>query len=87
MSTGEAGEWTALERLALAQAIYRFGESWPTISRTLRQHPALIQQSNHFRLPRVQSFYSQKVRVDRLMLLLNGWVELRARVFKVASCA
>ena len=42
MTTGVPNTWTTLDSLILAQTVYKYGEdSWPTVSRTLKSHPAL----------------------------------------------
>lgn len=47
------GEWTVLEKLLLAQAVYKFGEDdWVHIARNLRQHTMLN---------RPPEFFNQKV--------------------------
>jgi len=44
----EAQPWSILEKLLLAQCVYKFGEdNWPLISKTLRQN-ALISRSSEF---------------------------------------
>lgn len=53
----DAPEWSVLEKLILAQAVYKLGEdNWAQIARRLRQHPML----KH----REPDYYSQKVCED-----------------------
>ncbi|KAG2227294.1 hypothetical protein INT45_004249, partial [Circinella minor] len=48
MSTTTA-EWTVLEKLLLAQAVYKFGEdNWFQIARNLKQHSMLDRQPDFF---------------------------------------
>lgn len=43
------GEWTVLEKLLLAQAVYKFGEDdWVHIARNLRQHTMLNRPPEFF---------------------------------------
>lgn len=52
--TNDSQHWSILEKLLLAQCVYKFGEdNWPLISKTLRQN-ILTHRS--------QEFYNQKVR-------------------------
>jgi hypothetical protein len=47
-------EWTTFEKLLLAQAVFKCGDSnWVAVSRTLKQHPI---NGN-----RPQDFFSQRV--------------------------
>ena len=42
-------EWTVLEKLLLAQAVYKFGEdNWFQIARNLKQHTMLDRQPDFF---------------------------------------
>lgn len=53
LSMTSTGEWTVLEKLLLAQAVYKFGEDdWVHIARNLRQHTMLN---------RPPEFFNQKV--------------------------
>ncbi|KAJ3285624.1 Bromodomain-containing protein 8 [Borealophlyctis nickersoniae] len=52
MSPPSADQWTTLECLILAQAVYKHGEdSWTQVSRTLRQHQALKTRSPSLYVP------------------------------------
>jgi hypothetical protein len=52
-NTNDSQQWSILEKLLLAQCVYKSGEdNWPLISKTLRQN-VLTHRS--------QEFYNQKV--------------------------
>lgn len=60
----EAQPWSILEKLLLAQCVYKFGEdNWPLISKTLRQN-ALISRSSEF--------FNQKVGSGDFCALYSG---------------
>ena len=62
--TNDSQHWSILEKLLLAQCVYKFGEdNWPLISKTLRQN-VLTHRS--------QEFYNQKVCRDTAVDNITG---------------
>jgi len=50
MSTTQPDEnaWTTFEKLLLIQAVYKHGDNWPAISRTMKNHPMVSHAPEFF---------------------------------------
>jgi hypothetical protein len=44
----DENSWTTFEKLLLIQSVYKHGDNWLAISRTLKQHPMVSHTSDFF---------------------------------------
>ena len=60
VGTDQPEQWSILESLLLAQAVYKYGDdNWNAVSRILKQHPSITRKSVDFFTTKVIRVYSE----------------------------